>query len=52
MKLESTKEQFKQLIRLLEKINLTANWHQRHDIVSISFEAKQIAESLEEKVDL
>ena len=52
VRVHSTKEQFKQLIKLLEKINIVGNWHQRNDIVSMSFEAKQIAESLEEKLGL
>jgi|14BtaG_2_1085337.scaffolds.fasta_scaffold59167_3 hypothetical protein len=51
-KLDSTEEQFKELLKLLGKISMTGQWHQRYDIVDMSFKAKQIVESLEEKFDL
>ena len=44
--------QFKQLNLLLHKINVMGNWHQRHDIVDMSFKAKKLVESLEEKFNL
>jgi hypothetical protein len=51
-KMDSTEEQFKELIKLLDKISMSGQWHQRHDIVDMSFKARQIVESLEEKFDL
>ena len=38
--------------QLLQKINVAGNWHQQHDIVDMSFKAKKLVESLEEKFNL
>lgn len=51
-RLDSTESQFNQLHTLLKKINVAGNWHQRHDIVDMSFKAKKLVESLEEKFNL
>ena len=51
-RMDSTEDQFKQLNLLLHKINVMGNWHQRHDIVDMSFKAKKPVESLEEKFNL
>mgnify|MGYP001229377979 FL=1 len=51
-RMDSTEDQFKQLNLLLHKINVMGNWNQRHDIVDMSFQAKKLVESLEEKFNL
>lgn len=51
-RMDSTEDQFKQLHRLLQKINVAGNWHQRYDIVDMSSKAKKLVDSLEEKFNL